>query len=250
MERAPGRDPASDRRPPVPSSVPMPAGLHARVRDALSNVACAESRPSRSWERTHTRITVALLLVPVLTALVAITASQLVYDHPAAGLAMAVQSGSALPWTFIATLALACGATSIAVLRGASGFGSSVVALALVAIVVAPLYAALALPAPVHTHELSAWPGISPWGARCFAIAALVAALALASFTGALRRAVPSAPRLRAVALGAAAGAWAGLAVFVFCPSGEQPHLLIGHVLPVFVATVAGAMGFARLLRP
>jgi hypothetical protein len=47
----------------------------------------------------------------------------------------------------------------------------------------------------------------------------IVGALVLA-----LRHATPVATRLRGAALGSAAGVWAGLTVFVFCPSGDpQP---------------------------
>ena len=60
----------------------------------------------------------------------------------------------------------------------------------------------------------------------------------LAIFAVALRRAVAVASGLRGAALGAAAGAWGGLAVFAFCPSGETQHLLVGHVLPVALFTV------------
>jgi hypothetical protein len=57
-----------------------------------------------------------------------------------------------------------------------------------------------------------------------------VGLLVLAAFAGALRRAAPAASRLRGAALGAAASAWAGLTVFLFCPAGAHRHLLVGHV--------------------
>jgi hypothetical protein len=66
----------------------------------------------------------------------------------------------------------------------------------------------------------------------------------------ALRRAVAVAIRPRGAALGAAAGAWGGLAVFVFCPSGEPQHLLIGHVLPIALFTLLGGVALTKVLRP
>jgi hypothetical protein len=39
-----------------------------------------------------------------------------------------------------------------------------------------------------------------------------------------------------------ALGAWAGLGVFTFCPSGDQLHLLVGHVLPMFPVTLVAAL--------
>lgn len=91
---------------------------------------------------------------------------------------------------------------------------------------------------------------ISPWGARCMVIAALVGAAALGAFVAALRWAAPVATRARGAALGAAAGAWAGFAVFVFCPSSDTQHLLVGHVLPVLVFTLPGVLAAVRALRP
>jgi hypothetical protein len=83
---------------------------------------------------------------------------------------------------------------------------------------------------------------LSPWGAPCIAVAMAVGAIVLAGFTLALRRAVPVASRIRAAALGAAAGAWAGLGIFLFCPAGNSRHRLIGHVLPVLAFTFVGAV--------
>jgi hypothetical protein len=91
---------------------------------------------------------------------------------------------------------------------------------------------------------------ISPWGARCFLIAGIVGVAVLAGFTRILRRAVPVATRLRAAVLGAAAGSWSGLAVFAFCPSGDQRHLLFGHVLPILVLIGIAALTLCRRLRP
>ena len=71
----------------------------------------------------------------------------------------------------------------------------------------------------------------------------------LAIFAVTLRRAVAVAVGLRGAALGAAAGAWAGLAVFAFCPSGELQHLLIGHVLPIVLLTMCGVRIFQVWIR-
>jgi hypothetical protein len=234
MERTLGKERVRD--------VAAPDHLRARVRNAVQ-------RTSSIRGRTRERLVVASILVPVLTVTVAMLASMLVYGHPLAGLSIAVDHGPMLVAVLAASIAVACGATFIAISRGANGLGPSAITLAIVTLVVAPLYAALILPMPLHTHEMASWPGISAWGARCFALAALVTVAALTLFASALRHAVPSAPRVRGAALGAAAGAWAGLAVFVFCPSGEQQHLLFGHVLPVLVATLGG-IAVARFVRP
>jgi hypothetical protein len=103
----------------------------------------------------------------------------------------------------------------------------------------------------VHAHDPGVLPvEISPWGLRCLVIATIVGMLVLASFGAALRRAVPVASRLRGAALGAAAGAWTGLAVFIFCPSDDFQHILVGHVLPIVAFTLLGAVASPRVLRP
>ena len=70
--------------------------------------------------------------------------------------------------------------------------------------------------------------------------------LVLVSFTAALRRSAPVASRLRGAALGAAAGAWAGLGVFLFCPATDHRHLLVGHVLPIAIFTLLGLAAVPR----
>src|SRR5262249_57934019 len=90
----------------------------------------------------------------------------------------------------------------------------------------------------------------SPWGLRCLSIATAVGLLVLVTFTAALRRSVPVASRLRGAALGAAAGAWAGLSVFIFCPAIELRHLLVGHLLPIAALTLVGLAAIPRALRP
>jgi hypothetical protein len=229
------------------AEVALPHALHARVRDSLS-----KAPTTRSWAiaRTRARTGLALILVPALTFSIAIGASTLIYDVPAAGFSLAVQSGSLLSWALVASIALAFATTLIAISSGASGLGSSAVALALVTIAVAPVYAAMILAVPAHTHEIGRALNISEWGTRCFTIASFVAASSLVAFAAALHHAVPSAPRIRGAALGAAAGAWAGLAVLVFCPSGEVQHLLFGHVFPIILATIVGAAVLARYLKP
>jgi hypothetical protein len=42
--------------------------------------------------------------------------------------------------------------------------------------------------------------------------------------------------------MGVAAGACAWIAVDVWCPVADIPHLLLGHVLPLFILAVAGAL--------
>jgi hypothetical protein len=135
--------------------------------------------------------------------------------------------------------------------RGSRGFGLGTIGLALLAILVAPLYAGLAVLQPVHAEDAAITTvTISPWGVRCALIAGIVGVAITALFVFALRRAVPVGSRVRGAAIGAAAGAWAGLAVFLFCPSGDIQHLVAGHLLPMVGLTLFGAVVAPRLLRP
>lgn len=221
--------------------------LYARVRSAV------ESTPA-STTRTRTRIFVALAVVPVLTTLVVLLASQWVYGQPAAGLDIDVVSPSAAV-TILALLAgLALASTSFALLQGRGGLGIAATWLVSIAALVAPVYAALTVLQPLHSGAadsvaLTGVP-ISPWGLRCIFIATVVSASTMAILAVALRRAVAVATRLRGAALGAAAGAWGGLAVFAFCPSGELQHLLVGHVLPIALFTLVGGFALTKVLRP
>jgi hypothetical protein len=147
---------------------------------------------------------------------------------------------------------LTLSATLIAVGRGERGLGSGVMSLFLVALLVTPIYAVLTLVHPLEASGATAasLAELSPWGLRCLAIAVTVGLLVLVSFAAALRRSAPVASRLRGAALGAAAGAWAGLSVFIFCPATDHRHLLVGHVLPIVMFTLVGLAAVPRALRP
>lgn len=221
--------------------------LHARVRAAV------ESTPAATT-RTSTRIVAALAIVPVLTAFIVLIASELVYGRPAAGLDIDVGSRVALLTVLALLAAVALMSTSFALRQGRTGLGIGSAWLVSIAALVVPVYAALTVLRPVHSGAAGevALTGvaISPWGFRCLFIAALVSASVLAILAAALRRAVAVASNLRGAALGAAAGAWGGLAVFAFCPSGEPQHLLVGHVVPIAIFTLLGGVALTRTLRP
>jgi len=221
--------------------------LYARIRSAIANTPAATTR-------TRTRILVALAVVPALTTTVVFIASDWVYGQPAAGLGIDVASpGSAM--TILALLVgLALSSTLFALWQARGGLGIAATSLISIAALVVPVYAALTVLQPLHSGAADdvAFTGvaISPWGWRCIFIATIVGASTLAIFAVALRRAVPVAGALRGAALGAAAGAWGGVAVFAFCPSGDLQHLLVGHVLPIALFTVLGAVALTRALQP
>lgn len=224
------------------SSFEPPAGLYA---DISASVRATPAARVATGTRTRFALTAVLLLVPGAVVI----ASQLVYQRQAVGLAVGDDSTARLLLTLALLVALTSATTFIGLRR--SGRGPEITSLLLSAGLVAPVYAAVTLIDPVHAADAFPPPvELSPWGARCLVLATITGAIALASFAVALRRAIPAASGLRGAALGAAAGAWAGLAVFVFCPASEYEHLLFGHLLPVVALTVAGAIGIPRALRP
>jgi len=228
----------------APEDAP-PEELFSRIRTAIA--ATPASKTS-----TRVRITVALAVVPVVSAAVLLVASQIVYHRPALRVDMGTHPTADLLIVLLLIAGLTLSATLIAVGRGEHGLGSGVISLLLVALLVTPIYALLTLGHPLEaTHAAAAsLAELSPWGLRCLSIATAVGLLVLVTFTAALRRSVPVASRLRGAALGAAAGAWAGLSVFIFCPAIELRHLLVGHVLPIAALTLVGLAAIPRALRP
>jgi hypothetical protein len=114
----------------------------------------------------------------------------------------------------------------------------------------APIYTLLVAVTPLHALDPRlAGVAISDMGFRCLTLSAVVGLTVFAALTIALRRSVPVRSGLRGAALGAAAGAWAGLSVFVFCPSDDPWHIFIAHVLPIVGFTALGMTVIPRALR-
>jgi len=227
------------------SEVPPPEELLARIRTAVA------SAPA-SKVSTRLRITVALAAMPFLTSAVVLVASRIVYHRPALRFDLATHPTSQLLIVLLLLVGLTLAATLIAVGRGERGLGSGVVSLFLVSLFVTPIYGALTLASALGAGEAAtaSLVAVSPWGPRCLALSAAVGLVVLFSFAAALRRSAPVASRLRGAALGAAAGAWAGLSVFIYCPATEYHHLLVGHVLPIAVLMLLGLSAIPRALRP
>jgi hypothetical protein len=247
MPQAGGIKVMKDTRIPLPfsgSESALPESLYLRVRASVE-------REKASSSSMPVRVIVALIIASCLTAAVVLVASRIVYQRLAAGVYLAARSTPHLLLVLLLLAGLTLAATFVAISRGRRGFGSGLVSLAVVAALVAPIYAALILVSPVHTDDpMLASVTLSPWGGRCLAIASIIGTMVLASFTIALRRSAPVASRVRGGTLGAAAGAWAGLSIFIFCPSGSPLHLLVGHVLPVVALTLLGFIVVPRALHP
>lgn len=79
-------------------------------------------------------------------------------------------------------------------------------------------------------------------GWRCFALTLLTAPWPFAALVHASRRLEPRHPGTAGAALGSVAGAWASVMVELWCPLAAQGHILRGHVLPLLMLSVAGAV--------
>jgi len=86
-------------------------------------------------------------------------------------------------------------------------------------------------------------------GWRCFAITVLTAPWPFATLAYASHRLEPRHPGTAGAALGAVAGAWAAVMVELWCPLAVPEHVLVGHVLPLLVLTLAGATIGVRMFR-
>jgi hypothetical protein len=76
----------------------------------------------------------------------------------------------------------------------------------------------------------------------CMSLTLAWAALPLALAATTLRAAFPVASRWRSGLAGAAVGLCAGATINLHCPNVAHVHMLIGHGLPVAVATLLGAL--------
>jgi negative regulator of sigma F NrsF-like protein len=225
--------------PPAP-----PPELASRVRAAVAQT----SAPRLS---IRARLAFALLAIPF-TVLVGLLGSRIIFQgRPVLRVDLKALPEVAFVERLLLLLLLAGLATAIALVPGRRGLGSKVTLLAITAVAVAPLYTLLTNVAPLGTAVGDAAArALHPLGLPCALVAFAVGALVLTAFGFALSRAVPAAPVNRAAALGGAAGAWAGVALFLQCPAKDALHLLVGHSLPVAGFALLGAALLPRLLRP
>ena len=78
-------------------------------------------------------------------------------------------------------------------------------------------------------------------GCKCLVLTLLLAAAPLAALVFSRRASDPVHPRATGAALGAAAGAWAAVAIDLRCAYGTLEHVAFGHALPVVLLAALGA---------
>jgi len=91
-----------------------------------------------------------------------------------------------------------------------------------------------------------AWPGRV--GLRCLVLSVGTGGLMLFAALMSWRRSDPVTPRATGAAFGAGAGLGSALLVDLWCPVGYVPHLLLGHVLPIAILSLAGGLIGGRVL--
>ncbi len=144
--------------------------------------------------------------------------------------------------------AIAAALVWLALARGRSTLGRSREAL-LAAAVFAPivLFAWKFFCSFAFGYGMMQWPDRA--GFRCFTLTLVVATGPLVSFL-AIRRTAPLRPALNGAILGVAAGACSWFAVDLWCPVAYVPHVLFGHLLPVFLLAALGALIGGAYLSP
>jgi hypothetical protein len=85
-------------------------------------------------------------------------------------------------------------------------------------------------------------------GYRCLVLSVSTGALMLFAALVSWRHTDPVTPRATGAAFGAGAGLGSALLVDLWCPVSYMPHLLLGHVLPIVILSVAGGVIGGRVL--
>lgn len=237
----------ADARPPfdpLVSKAAPPAELTSRVRAAVAKTSASRSTVAR-------RIGLALVAVPI-AILAGLYGSRIVFHgRPPFRIDLWLLPEDAFAERLFVLVLLPAIATGISLVPGRRGLGARVILLLVASLAVAPLYTLITIVEPIGTPVGDAAArALHPLGLPCALVAFAVGMLALTAFGLALRRAVPAAPVNRAAALGAAAGGWAGVALFLQCPAKNTLHMLVGHSLPVALFALLGALALPRILRP
>jgi hypothetical protein len=85
-------------------------------------------------------------------------------------------------------------------------------------------------------------------GLRCLSLAVMTGGLMLFAALMSWRRTEAVTPISTGAAFGAGAGLGSALLVDLWCPVSYVPHLLLGHVLPILILSVAGGLIGGRVL--
>jgi hypothetical protein len=227
--------------------------VSAELRARVLAVAAAEPSPTRAALNRRNIFTSVVAVASGIGAFVIF--AQLMSQGQLLGLGGAVAPSQQLErsvWLVVTTAGGAMGVTAtalwLALGRGGSMLGRPRSWL---------LYGAVLIPIGLFAWKVGcgmafgdamvAWPERPGW--RCLSLSLLVAGGPLLSFL-AIRRSAAVQPALNGAVMGLAAGACAWVAVDLWCPVAYVPHLVLGHLLPLFVLAGASALLGQALLSP
>jgi hypothetical protein len=143
---------------------------------------------------------------------------------------------------FLAWVPIAAVATWAGVSRGRSMLGRpagwlvAVIALTPVALMAAWFVIALGWPTTLHDASGVHQHLVCDIATLAFSVGPLLA------FGAVRRRSDPVTPHLTGAAIGTAAAAWAALALHLVCGFTAPLHILLGHVLPIALVALVGAV--------
>jgi hypothetical protein len=147
----------------------------------------------------------------------------------------------ALCWVPIAIVATWAGVASGRSMLGRPlAWRVAVIALTPAAMMASWFAVALVWPVMFHDHSTLQRIGICNGATLIFALGPFLAFLVVR------RQSDPVSPRLTGAAIGTAAAAWAAVALHMICGYTSLEHMLFGHVLPVSILAVAGALLASR----
>jgi hypothetical protein len=155
-----------------------------------------------------------------------------------------------LPFVYVAAqvllpVGLAVSTLVLALQPGKLGLGMRLGPLSTFAVLAPAAFALAAAGTPLPTEPRAG--AVSPLGMGvCFGLSVAWASIPLLLLALSLRGAFAAAARWRSALVGAGAGLFAGATINLHCPNLAPLHLLLGHGLPVLIATLAGACLLAR----
>jgi hypothetical protein len=197
----------------------------------------ATPSPTRDASRVY-----AWLVLP--SSVIVGTALFFAFDGPKHGQGRALwfYVASALSWSLVAALSVWG-----ALMRGRSAIGRPRTwLLALAFGTPAALFAMMFAFAVVHPEVTLVHP--ERLGLKCLGLTVAAAAFPLVALIMLRRGSDPVHPVATGAALGSACGASAGVMVEMWCPVAAPRHVAIGHILPIIVMVIVGALLGGRLI--
>jgi hypothetical protein len=215
------------------SSTRLPAELRKRVLEA----ARLQPSPDRASVRKVTA-----------GASIALVIAGLAYFFAFGGLHLGTRPAQVVAITAAGWLIVALVATWGAFGRGRSMLGRPIGWLVVVALATAPTLLLWFLMWTMMWPEASAPVPAFGLHLACFMTTIVFSLSPIGAFVIARRHSDPVHPRATGAALGAAAGAWAGVMIDLHCPVSATAHVIIGHLMPIVFLAVAGAWLGRRVL--